>query len=142
MERIFPLALKFAYDSARKRLHLTATERFTFQDFRTVWAPFRANNTFTDCGSTLWDLSVLDATDVLESDLNEAVEHLLNPHEANPIPMNVALVVPPRAAAGMARTYLGVLMEDQDHFSVFLTLESALGWLDQRGQEEKDKAEG
>ncbi len=128
------MAIFFHIDHSKERLRFSATVRFTFSEFSSAWDPFRQKNPFNDCSSLLWDLSAMDASSVMESDLQKVVEYLLSSNGIGRQPVDVALVVPTRATSGLARTYLGILMEDQEHFEVFRSVQAGVDWLDERAR--------
>lgn len=131
------MAYQLDFQTEHRRLILTVDQRLDFFGFRIAWLEFLTRHPDVRLQSTLWDLTRLDTGEILESDLRQMAKTMMGMGRA----MDIALVVPDKALAGLPLSYLGVLMEEVESFRMFRTIEAGNRWLDQRTIELQDEAE-
>ncbi len=116
------------YDASSSRLILTVEKRLDFCDFRLAWVSFLREHPNVRLDSAIWDLTRLDSDAILEGDLQRMTRAMAGMGRA----INLAVVVPAQAMAGLAQTYLGGLVEEMDSFRVFRSMAAAGQWLDRQ----------
>lgn len=125
------------FDARNQRLTLQVEEKLDFFSFRSAWLEFVVQNPGIRLQSSIWDLTRLNTEEILESDLSQMAHILAG---VGP-PMDLALVVPAKALAGLPLSYLGVLMDDLDNFRIFRTVDAGNRWLDARSGHPADDAQ-
>ena len=85
----------------------------------------------------VWDLSQMNASSLLDSDLERIAEFMQGHARVSGHTTNVALIAPTKATYGLANSYLNILLEDQKNFGLFRSLASGEAWLQTHGHEKE-----
>lgn len=85
----------------------------------------------------VWDLSQMNASSLLESDLQRIAEFMHGQARASGYFTNVALIAPTKATYGLASSYLNFLLDDQKNFALFRSLPSGEAWLQTQCDEQE-----
>ncbi len=134
------MAITVLVSNQFNRVFLSVTDSFHFPDFFGAWRQILQHPNFQPNHSMVWDLSKMDASSLLESDLRRIAEFMQGQTRVSGFATSVALIAPTRATYGLASSYLTFLLEDQTNFAIFRTLASAEAWL-QSHQDEQAAAE-
>ena len=129
------MAISVFFNLQKKRISLSVTDHFLFPDFLGAWSDILQRPDFLPELTMVWDLSPLEASSFLDSDLQRIAEFLQGQARVSGHVIHVALIAPAKATYGLASSYLEYLLEDQTNFSVFRTRKSGEEWLDSKGKE-------
>jgi len=125
------LAISVFITPQTTRFFLSVTDHFRFPDFFGAWREILGHPDYHPSQTMVWDLSQMDASSLLESDLRRIAEFMQGQARVSGQNTHVALIAPTKATYGLASSYLEYLLEDQTDFLIFRTLASGEAWLDQ-----------
>ncbi len=134
------MAISVSFNKISNRVYLSVTDNFHFPDFFGAWRDILQHPDYQANQTMVWDLSQMNASSLLESDLQRIAEFMQGQARVSGYTTNVALIAPTKATYGLADSYLKFLLEDQTNFSLFRTLNNGEAWL-QTCAEEKEAAE-
>lgn len=134
------MAISVLVSKQPNRVFLSVTDSFRFPDFFGAWREILQHPDFQPNHTMIWDLSKMDASSLLDSDLRRIAEFMQGQTRVSGFTTSIALIAPTRATYGLASSYLTFLLEDQNNFSIFRSLASGEAWLQSR-QEEQAAAE-
>ena len=131
------MAISVHINTRSNRIYLSVTENFRFPDFFGAWRDILQHPDHQHNQTMVWDLSQIDASSLLDSDLERIAEFMQGQARASGYKTHVALIAPTKATYGLASSYLKFLLEDQTDFSIFRNLANGEAWLDtHNGQQE------
>ena len=125
------MAISVRIDTQSNRIFLSVTDSFRFPDFFGAWRKILQNPDYEPNQTMVWDLTTMDASSLLDSDLERIAEFMQGQARVSGCPINVALIAPTRATYGLAKSYLAFLLEGQTNFSIFRSRTSGEAWLQQ-----------
>jgi len=131
------LAISFQIDSQCNRIIFSVTDNFHFPDFFGAWRELLKHSDFQLDQTMIWDLSQMEASNLLDSDLRRIAEFMQGQTRVNGQFTQVALIAPTKATYGLASTYLNFLLEDQESFLIFRTRARGEAWLDSCSSQSK-----
>ena len=131
------MAISVRILSQSNRVYLSVTDNFRFLDFFGAWREILQNPDFQPNHTMVWDLSKIDASSLLDSDLRRIAEFMQGQIRVSGFTTSVALIAPTKAIYGLANSYLTFLLEDQNNFSIFRTLASGEAWLQSRQNQQE-----
>ena len=77
----------------------------------------------------IWDLTTLDTTQLLESDLQRIAHFMRGQNMVDSYSIKIAMIAPTKATYGLASTYLDLILDDRTHISIFRSRPAAIQWL-------------
>lgn len=131
------MAISVNINKSSNRIYLSVTDNFHFPDFFGAWRNTLQHPDYHPSQSMVWDLSQMNASSLLESDLERIAEFMQGQARVTGYTTQVALIAPTKATYGLASSYLNFLLEDQGNFSLFRSLASGEGWLQSRRNEKE-----
>lgn len=123
------MTISLRLNSSNHCAYFSVSDSFQFADFHNSWREFLIQCPGRACRGMIWDLSAMDTSSVLESDLHRIAEFMVGQIQLAGSSLSVALVAPTKATHDMANSYLNLLLDGSEFFSVFNTLAAAEQWL-------------
>lgn len=131
------MAISVTINKQSNRIFLTVTDSFHFPDFFGAWREVLKHTDYLSSQTMIWDLTQMNASSLMDSDLQRIAEFMQGQTRANGYVTRVALIAPTKATYGLANSYLKFLLEDQMNFSIFRSLANGEAWLDSQPNQQE-----